>query len=66
MSKTKLGSLLVVVLVGIGVLGVFFGSVPLLISEVWAALTGNGQEAHRDIVVNLRLPRILLAAFVGG
>ena len=66
MSKTKLGSLLVLALIGIGLLSVFFGSVPLLISEVWAALTGNGQEAHRDIVVNLRLPRILLAGFVGG
>ena len=66
MSKTKLGSLLVLALLGIGLLGVLFGSVPLLISEVWAALTGNGQEAHRDIVVNLRLPRILLAGFVGG
>lgn len=66
MSKTKLGALLVLALIGIGLLGVLFGSVPLLISEVWAALTGNGQEAHRDIVVNLRLPRILLAGFVGG
>ena len=66
MSKTKLGSLLVLALIGIGLLSVFLGSVPLVISEVWAALTGNGQAAHRDIVVNLRLPRILLAGFVGG
>ena len=66
MSKTKLATLLFVALIGIGILGVLFGSVPLLISEVWAALTGNGQDAHRDIVVNLRLPRILLAGFVGG
>ena len=66
MSKTKLATLLFVALIGIGILSVLFGSVPLLLSEVWAALTGNGQEAHRDIVVNLRLPRILLAGFVGG
>ena len=66
MSKTKLATLLLVALIGIGILSVLFGSVPLLLSEVWAALTGNGQEAHRDIVVNLRLPRILLAGFVGG
>ena len=66
MSKTKLATLLFVALIGIGILSVLFGSVQLLLSEVWAALTGNGQEAHRDIVVNLRLPRILLAGFVGG
>ena len=66
MSKTKLVTLLFMALIGIGILGVLFGSVPLLLSEVWAALTGNGQEAHRDIVVNLRLPRILIAGFVGG
>ena len=66
MSKTKLATLLFVALIGIGILSVLFGSVPLLLSEVWAALTGNGQEAHRDIVVNLRLPRIFLAGFVGG
>ena len=47
-------------------LGVLFGSVPILISEIWDALTGDGQEVHRDIVLNFRLPRVLLAAFVGG
>ena len=66
MSKTKLGFLLVVVLMVTALLGVLFGSVPILISEVWGALTGDGQEVHRDIVLNFRLPRVLLAAFVGG
>ena len=66
MSKTKLGFLLVVVLMVTALLGVLFGSVPILISEIWDALTGDGQEVHRDIVLNFRLPRVLLAAFVGG
>lgn len=54
-------------LVGVAmVLGVLFGSVPLSASELAAVLLGGGDPTHRDIVLQLRLPRVLLAGLVGG
>jgi iron complex transport system permease protein len=48
------------------VLGVRFGSVPLSTAEVLAVLSGGGEPIARDIVVSLRLPRVLLGVLVGG
>ena len=48
------------------VLGVLFGSVPVSASELWAVLGGGGDPTHRDIILQLRLPRVLLAGLVGG
>lgn len=54
-----------VVLAAVASLGV--GAVPVPPGEVWAALTGEpGDEIHRLIVVDLRLPRMLLAVLVGA
>ena len=47
-------------------LGVRFGSVSLSTSDVLAVLGGGGDPAARDIVLGLRLPRVLLALLVGG
>ena len=48
------------------ILGVRFGPVSLSTREVLSALAGGGAEWHRRIVVELRLPRMLLGALVGG
>jgi len=48
------------------VLGVRFGSVPLTTPEVVSALRGSGDEVHRTILLDLRLPRAVLALLVGG
>lgn len=48
------------------VLGVRFGSVPLSTAEVLAVLAGGGAPIARDIVLDLRLPRVLLGILVGG
>ncbi|GMV04987.1 MAG: ABC transporter permease [Gemmatimonadota bacterium] len=48
------------------VLGVRFGPVHLTTGEVLTALAGGGPEWQRQIVVELRLPRMLLGALVGG
>lgn len=66
MSRFGLGVLLVIALAAAVVLGVRFGSVDLTTAQVLAALTGGGTEWQRTIVVELRLPRILLGALVGG
>jgi iron complex transport system permease protein len=56
----------VVLLVVAVLLGVRFGSVPISTAQVWAVLTGGGDGPTRDIVLRLRLPRVLLALLVGG
>jgi iron complex transport system permease protein len=48
------------------VVGVRFGSVPFSTAEVLAVLGGKGDPVARDIVLGLRLPRVLLGVFVGG
>jgi iron complex transport system permease protein len=47
-------------------LGVRFGSVHLTTPEVVSALPGSGDEVHRTILLDLRLPRAVLALLVGG
>ena len=63
-------SLLAVVLVTGAFLAVFlgvrFGSVHLSTSEFFAALFGGGDEMHRGILFELRLPRVFLGLLVGG
>lgn len=48
------------------VLGVRFGSVHLSTAEALRALVGKGTPVDRTIVLELRLPRALLGALVGG
>lgn len=48
------------------VAGLRFGTVPLSTADVLAALTGSGEPIPRDIVLDFRLPRVLLALIVGG
>lgn len=66
MSRWLLAALLAVVLVLSVLAGVRLGSVPLGTDEVLAALGGGGDPTVRDIVVGLRLPRVLLGILVGG
>ncbi len=66
MSRWTLGALLAVLLAAAIVLGVRFGSVPVSTSRVLAALAGRGDPIDRDIVLRIRLPRVLLAMLVGG
>jgi iron complex transport system permease protein len=61
-----LGAVLAVLLALSIIAGVRFGSVPLTTGEVLAALSGSGDPIPRDIVLGLRLPRVLLGVLVGG
>ncbi|OYT74548.1 MAG: hypothetical protein CFK49_07880, partial [Armatimonadetes bacterium JP3_11] len=42
------------------------GATPLPVSAFWEALQGRGDDTVRLILWELRLPRVLLAALVGG
>ena len=66
MSRLTLATLLGVILLASVLAGVRFGSVELTTAEVLAALTSGEVEMHRDIVLQLRLPRTLLGVLVGG
>lgn len=48
------------------VVALLCGSVALSVAEVFAALSGSGNEAAQDIVLKLRLPRALAAFACGG
>ncbi|MDZ7778607.1 MAG: iron ABC transporter permease [Gemmatimonadota bacterium] len=66
MSRWALGVGLTVATLASVLLGVRLGSVPLSTAEVLGALGGGGDPVARDIVVRLRLPRVLLGLLVGG
>jgi len=65
-KRTALAVLLVALLAVAVLLGVRFGSVPLSTGEAVRALFGGGEATHRTIVLELRLPRVLLGVLVGG
>jgi iron complex transport system permease protein len=64
--RWTLGAALALALTVALVLGVRFGSVTLTTADVLGVLLGGGDPVQRDIVLGLRLPRVLLAALVGG
>ena len=66
MSRAGLAVVLTVALGAAIVLGVRFGPVELTTGDVLAALAGRGVPWQHQIVVDLRLPRMLLGALVGG
>ena len=66
MTRPGLALALLAALAAAIVLGVRFGPVELTTGEVLSALAGHGPEWQRQIVVELRLPRMLLGALVGG
>jgi iron complex transport system permease protein len=59
------------VLLGLGILlvlpvGLFLGSVALTPGDVLAVLGGGGSEVHREILLEFRLPRLLVGSLLGG
>ncbi len=56
----------VVLLVALLALAIAIGAVPIPMRDVIAALSGEGDEATRAIIRDLRAPRALLAALVGA
>lgn len=57
---------LVVVLALSAMLGIALGSVSIPPADLWLALQGRGDPSIVGIVQGLRLPRVALAALVGG
>jgi iron complex transport system permease protein len=65
-SRWTLAAVLSLALLASVVLGVRFGSVPISTGAVIDVLLGRGDLVERDIVLQLRMPRVLLGVLVGG
>jgi ABC-type Fe3+-siderophore transport system permease subunit len=46
--------------------GLMAGTLRLSVQEIWAVLMGGGESFSRNVVLELRLPRILVAACAGA
>ena len=66
MQRPVVAVLLVIVTLASLWFGLSVGSVHLSSEEVWQALLGNGSEVHRQIVNELRAPRVFAAFACGG
>ncbi|GLI10503.1 Fe3+-hydroxamate ABC transporter permease FhuB [Paenibacillus tyrfis] len=58
--------LFAVLLVAVTILGMIFGDVKVPLQDVLAAVQGQGPELARSIVLDQRLPRMLVAACAGA
>lgn len=59
-------TLLGIALVVVALVALAIGSVPVALSDVFAALRGDADQTTQTIIMNLRLPRIALAALIGA
>lgn len=46
--------------------GLTYGSVPITLTEIWNVFTGTEQSVHQTIILDLRLPRMLIGLLVGA
>ncbi|MBU7318481.1 FecCD family ABC transporter permease [Paenibacillus oleatilyticus] len=53
-------------LLAVAFYGIAYGSVSLSLKEVWTVFTANGPPAHEKIVMNLRVPRVLVGMLTGA
>ncbi|MFB0843961.1 FecCD family ABC transporter permease [Paenibacillus oleatilyticus] len=53
-------------LLAVAFYGIAYGSVSLSLQEVWTVFTANGPPAHEKIVMNLRVPRVLVGMLTGA
>lgn len=56
----------IILLFVVSIHGLTYGSVSITISEIWDVFNNKGQAIHQQIIMDLRLPRILVGILVGG
>lgn len=60
-------SLLTVILILLCIINVCVGSVNISYNEIWSVLLGKGDNAVAgNVILNIRMPRLLAALFLGG
>ena len=53
-------------LVAISFYGITYGSVSISLPDIWNVFTAKEQAVHETIILNLRLPRVLIGLLVGA
>lgn len=66
MSTVRILLVLLLLMAGAALVGLGVGSVPLAPGEILEVLLGGGEERHRVVILEIRLPRILLGLLAGG
>ncbi|WP_042170738.1 FecCD family ABC transporter permease [Paenibacillus gorillae] len=61
-----LSAVMLPLIVLISVYGISYGSVPIPIHDIWIVLTGDGDSTYRTIIMDLRLPRVLIGLLTGA
>lgn len=55
-----------VILLLVAFYGLTYGSVNISLRDIWIVFTGNGESVNEAIIMNLRLPRVLIGLLVGA
>ncbi|WP_282937982.1 iron ABC transporter permease [Paenibacillus sp. RC67] len=64
--RTIMIVLLPLLLIAFSLYGLSYGSVSISLQEIWNVFTSNSQPMQEKIIMNLRLPRILIGLLVGA
>lgn len=66
-SRRKLIIIVIpILLVIVSFYGLTYGSVSISLGDIWAVFTNGGQPIHEKIIMNLRLPRVLIGILTGA
>lgn len=55
-----------ILVITVSMFGLIYGSVPITLVDIWNVLTGSGESIHETIILQLRLPRVLIGLLVGA
>lgn len=55
-----------IILVAVSIYGLTYGSVSIPLIDMWHVLIGEGESVYRKIMMDLRLPRVLIGLLVGA
>ena len=66
MATVRVLPVLLFVMVGAAMVGLGVGSVPMSPGEILEVLLGGGEPRQRVVILEIRLPRVLLAMLAGG
>lgn len=55
-----------ILVIAVSAFGLIYGSVPITLVDIWSVLTGSGESIHETIILQLRLPRVLIGLLVGA
>lgn len=53
-----------ILVITVSMFGLIYGSVPITLVDIWNVLTGSGESIHETIILQLRLPRVLIGLLV--